>query len=221
MKNDYCVIGIGRFGTEIVNQLINLKMKVLAIDSKKEALERVDEIATHTVLIDHTDINALKEAGVHEMNNVIVAIGSDIEESILTCANLVEFKIPNIIAKASNINHAKILKAIGVNNVILPDIEAAKRTAYRSVLNISFDVINLNKKYFMATTIIKNSKIIDIELQKLNLKKDHVLNICYIKRDNDIIIPHANEILKINDEVTYIGETKHIKAIDFYLSKNY
>src|SRR5699024_2870522 len=130
MKREFAVIGLGRFGGSICEELSMEGMKVLAIDSSELKVNEFKNIASHAVIADATEENTLTELGVENVDHVIVAIGDDIQASILTTVILVDMDVKKITVKAQNDYHEKILKKIGAHHVVHPERDMGKRLAH-------------------------------------------------------------------------------------------
>ena len=215
--NDYCVIGLGKFGTAVIDTLLKLSKNVLAVDTNEELVEKISNIVDYAVTLDSTDIEALEGVGVRKFENVIVCI-SDLEASIMTCAILKELKIPNIIAKATSERHQKVLEAIGITNIVRPELEAAKRTALRSVYRLALDLVDVDENHSITRGFLLNEKIADIPLKELDLRHKFDVNVVAIQRNFKIIVPTGNDVMKKMDIVLFISKNAHIKEFYDYLS---
>lgn len=124
-SRQFAVIGLGRFGRAVCMTLNSMGYEVLGIDVDEQRVSQalVDEIAAHAVQLDSTQRPALKEAGIHDFDTVIVAIGNYIEESVITTLNVKELGSPYVIAKASSEIHGKVLKRVGADLVVFPEHE--------------------------------------------------------------------------------------------------
>src|SRR5690606_25851740 len=129
MKKEFAVIGLGRFGGSIVQELIRLGADVMAIDSSSDKVEDFAKIATQAVIADTTDEEALSSLGIQNFEHVIVAIGEDIQASILTTLILKELGVPQITVKAQNNYHEKVLRKIGADTIVHPERDMAIRIA--------------------------------------------------------------------------------------------
>lgn len=124
------VIGLGRFGTALARELMDNGVEVLGIDiGEKEVREQASAL-TETLIADTTDPEALRQLGLEEVERVVVAIGSHLEQSILTASNLVEMGVKDIWAKADSEAHARILAQIGVHHVVRPERDTGRRVAH-------------------------------------------------------------------------------------------
>ncbi|MEV8596312.1 NAD-binding protein [Streptomyces sp. NPDC052012] len=90
------VIGLGRFGSSLAGEPMRRGWDVLGLDTDARLVQRHSDDLTHAAVADCTDQEALRQLGVHEFTSAVVAIGTDIEASILVSANLLEAEVPNI-----------------------------------------------------------------------------------------------------------------------------
>ncbi|WP_238413181.1 potassium channel family protein [Saccharothrix deserti] len=145
------VIGMGRFGTALALELANQGTEVLAIDSRPDVVQRLSGRLSHVVTADATDPQALRQLGVANYYRAVVAIGTDMEASILTTANLVDLDIDHIWAKAVTDQHARILKRVGAHSVVLPEHEMGERVAHL-VSGRMLDYIEIDAEFAMIKT---------------------------------------------------------------------
>lgn len=124
------VIGLGRFGSAVAESLVRQGIEVLAIDEDASRVQRFADELTHTVQADATDGEAMRQLGVSQFESAVVAIGSDIEASVLTVITLVEAGVQHIHAKAITRKHGKILQSIGATHVIYPELTMGQRVAH-------------------------------------------------------------------------------------------
>jgi trk system potassium uptake protein TrkA len=137
------VVGLGRFGKSLALELVEEGTEVLGIDDNPKTVQSLAGRLTHVVEADSTNEEALRQLSVHEFDRAVVAIGSDLEASILTSSILVNFGVRDIWAKAISHSHARILTQLGVHHVIRPEHDMGKRVAHlvrgRMVDYIEFD----------------------------------------------------------------------------------
>ncbi len=133
MKRQVAVIGLGRFGYWVAETLVKEGCEVLAIDTDPEKIQAISDLATFAVQCDATDERALKAVSVQNVDVAVVSIGENIEASILIVQTLKEMGIKQVIAKGVTAQHGKILKNLGVSEVIFPERDAAIRLARRLV----------------------------------------------------------------------------------------
>ena len=119
----FVIIGIGRFGGAVAETLSELGHEVLAIDTDEEAIQKISDKVTHAVTADATDESVLKSLGVRNFDVAVVAIGSDIQSSILITLMLKELGVRYVVAKAQNELHARVLMKIGADKIVFPERE--------------------------------------------------------------------------------------------------
>ncbi|WP_245644410.1 potassium channel family protein [Nocardioides jensenii] len=124
------VIGLGRFGTAVATSLVRMGREVLAVDERDDLVQRWSDELTHVVQADSTDEQALRQLGVSEFDRAVVAIGTDIEASVLTVLALAEAGVPDIWAKAITSKHGKILQRVGAHHVVYPEFSMGERVAH-------------------------------------------------------------------------------------------
>ena len=124
------VVGLGRFGSATALQLIQQGREVLGVERDAALVQKMSGQLTHVVEADATDIDALRQLGAAEFSSAVVGVGTSIESSVLTTANLVDLGVDRIWAKAISPAHGKILARIGAHHVIFPEADAGRRTAH-------------------------------------------------------------------------------------------
>lgn len=124
-NRQFAVIGLGRFGRAVCTTLNSLGYEVLGVDSNEQRVTQAltDEIAAHTIQLDATQRQALKEAGIPDFDTVIVAIGNYVEESVIATLNIKELGVAHVVAKASSEIHGKLLTRVGADHVVFPEHE--------------------------------------------------------------------------------------------------
>lgn len=156
------VIGLGKFGFYIAKNLSRLEYKIIAIDTNEQRVQEIGEYIENAFILDSTNKNALEDAGITNLDIVIVSIGENIEASILTVMALKDLGNHYIIAKAITTIHGEILAKIGVSKVVHPEKIAGRMLIRSLVDNISFEKIDLSntmrilklsfpKKYLSST----------------------------------------------------------------------
>lgn len=205
MKKEFVVIGLGRFGGSIVRELIEQGADVMAIDKFSDRVDEFASIATQAIVADTTDESVLKSLGIRNFEHVIVAIGEDIQSSILTTLMLKEIGVNKITVKAQNDYHEKVLRKIGADQVVHPERDMGIRIANNIMTNNVLDYLELSEEHSImeikANEILAGSTLID-----LDIRAKYGINIVAIKRGANILVsPQADEEIKINDVLIVIG----------------
>ena len=210
MKKEFAVIGLGRFGGSIVQELIRLGADVMAIDSSSDKVEDFAKIATQAVIADTTDEEALSSLGIQNFEHVIVAIGEDIQASILTTLILKELGVPQITVKAQNNYHEKVLRKIGADTIVHPERDMAIRIANNIMSANVLDYLELSDEHSIME-IKSNDRIAGYSIKDLDIRANYGINMIGIKRGEEIIIsPGADEKILLGDILLVIGEVVDI-----------
>ncbi len=143
------VIGLGRFGGQVAASLTRLGHEVLAIDEDEHIVQRWSDRLAQVVQADSTDEDALRQLGVADLPRAIVAIGTDIEASVLTVLALNELGVKEIWAKAITSKHGKILASVGANHVVYPEAAMGDRVAHM-ITGRMLDFIEFDDGYAIA-----------------------------------------------------------------------
>ena len=143
------VIGLGRFGGQVAASLTRLGHEVLAIDEDEHIVPRWSDRLAQVVQADSTDEDALRQLGVADLPRAIVAIGTDIEASVLTVLALTELGVKEIWAKAITSKHGKILASVGANHVVYPEAAMGDRVAHM-ITGRMLDFIEFDDGYAIA-----------------------------------------------------------------------
>ena len=128
-QGEIVVIGLGRFGSALAGTLIDMGHEVLGIDADEHRVQQHAGHLTHVVQVDTTNEETLRQLGVGDAVTAVVAIGADIEASVLTTGALVDLEVPNIWAKALTQPHGRILERVGAHHVVFPEAEMGHRVA--------------------------------------------------------------------------------------------
>lgn len=214
MKKEFAVIGLGRFGGSICRSLAEEGMGVMAIDKDENRVNDYSMIASHAVVGDSTDEKVLKGLGIRNFDHVIVAIGDDIQASILTTIILKELGVKNITAKALNDYHEKVLIKIGADHVVHPERDMGKRIAHNMISNSVLDYLELSDEHSIVE-IVANARIDGNSILDLDIRAKYGITIVAIKRKNEIIVsPQANEVIHENDILIVIGADVDINRFE-------
>lgn len=214
MKKEFVVIGLGRFGGSIVRELVEQGMEVMAIDKFEDKIDEFANIATHAVMADTTDESVLRSLGIRNFDHVIVAIGDDIQASILTTLMLKEIGVKKITVKAQNDYHEKVLRRIGADKVVHPERDMGKRIAHNIVSNNVLDYLELSDEHSIVE-IVANDLLIGNTIIGLDIRAQYGINIVAIKRKDDIIVsPQATDEIQADDVLIVIGADTDINRFE-------
>jgi trk system potassium uptake protein TrkA len=121
------VIGMGRFGMSVAKSLSEHRCQVLAIDNDMDRVKKAQSFVTQAVQLDARDTEALQAVGIAEMDQAVVAIGSNLESSMLATMILKELGVEHVVAKAVTELHGRFLEKVGADRVVFPEMDSGRR----------------------------------------------------------------------------------------------
>lgn len=219
MSKQFAVIGMGRFGSSLAIQLFNEGADVLVIDKSDKRIQENAGTVTHAVVADTTDENALAELGIRNMDVVVVAIGDDIQASILTVLILKELGVKKIIAKAITNPHAKVLTQVGADKVVFPERETGLRIAKNLMSPNVLDFIELSDEYNIEE-IVAEPFMVGKSLRELDFRANFKVSVIAINSGGKMnISPMPDDIIRMDDVLVVLGEKKFLKKLGLNIRK--
>ncbi|AJC84013.1 TrkA family potassium uptake protein [Campylobacter peloridis] len=211
-KETYGIIGLGRFGSVLAKELIDQGKRVIVSDIDEEAVKELQDSADFAYILDSTHTIALKEAGYANADVVILSIGENLESSILTFMALKEIGVKNVIAKANSSTHGQILSKLGVNKVIYPEKESAKRLAKILITNPNFEIIDLSANTIKVAKLLVDESLAGKSLQTIakNLKV-----IAHKQHDTWSIMPNLDASAYVNDIIMLLGTQDELNQYEY------
>ena len=163
---------------------------MLAVDHRPDVVQKLSGQLGQVVVADSTDPDALTEIGIGDFSRVVVAIGNDLEASILTTALLAELEIRDIWAKAVNRQQATILERIGAHHVVFPEQDMGERIAHL-VAGRLLDWVELDPEWVFAKTK-PPQEIVGVPLGDTGLRKKHRITVVSVKPEHQASYTHAD-----------------------------
>lgn len=211
--NSFVVIGLGRFGSALARQLCQLGAEVLAIDVGADLVQQVSADVTHAVVADARDKEVLRALGVREMDCAVIAIGEDLAASVLTVMNLKELGVAQIICKANDETHRRVLEKLGADRVVVPEQEHAVRLARSLSSPNVLDYIELSEDYGIIEVPAPRSWQ-KKTLKELNVRAKLGVNIIAVRRDGEInVSPSADYCIEQGDVMVVLGDSVALEAV--------
>ncbi len=218
MKKTFLVIGLGRFGASIARSLNKMNCDVLAIDIDEESVSAISNEVRHCVIADATKYQVLKELDVQSIDHVVIAIGNNLQATILTIMNLKRLGVKNITVRADEEGHCEVYKALGANDVIIPEETASISLSNQIVSDSILDYYPLSDDY--AIVKLNISKDFNQNLIELDLRNKYGINIVgLINQKNDFFIPKGTDKLKKGDIAVVVGTKQKIFRLDEFLNE--
>jgi len=214
VKRQFAVIGLGRFGSSVARTLFSMGYDVLAVDVDGERVQDLAKDVTHAVQGDAREEETLRAVGIRNFDVVVVAIGQDIQSSILITVLLKELGVKCVVAKAQNELHAKVLYKVGADKVVFPERDMGARLARNMVAANILDYIQLSPDYSIVE-VATSENWEGKTLRELNLRARFGINVLAIKRDKKLIVaPGAEDLLHKGDILVVVGSNANIDQLE-------
>ena len=216
MKKTVAVIGLGRFGLSLVNCLDKLNVEIIGVDFNMQAVAKAANYIQHVYFCDATKEEALREAGIQNVEHAIVAIGqNDSTKLVNTIVSVIMLKrigVEKITVRLDDDSYMDILKSIGAPDFIEPVKIACERIAHRIVIDNLIDYFNISKDYNICEIKLPE-KFEAVAVRDLADKIKAKVNILLIHRGAKTFPPTADEELLPNDEIYIFGDKNSIAKI--------
>jgi len=209
------VIGLGIFGFNIVKDLYENGIEVIAVDKDKEVIQKIRDHSTKAVLADGTDKEVMESIGIQEDDVVIVSFGEDLAAATLITLHLKEMKIKHIIVKAPNEDHKHVLEKVGATEVVIPEKEMADKIAKSLILPNVLDYIPLSEDYTICE-LVPPSGFMGKTIVELHLRSRFHIEVIAVREmlpERLQMVPRADFVIKDTDVLVVIGKEKDIQKI--------
>lgn len=181
------VIGLGRFGSSLALELVRGGHQVLGIDNDDKIVQSLAGELTHVVTANTTDEDTLKELGLADLDCAVVAIGADLEASILTTSLLLQIGVKQLWVKANSTAHGRILEQIGAHHVIFPEYEMGRRVAHM-VTGESLDYVQIDEDFVMVKSICPQS-FDGQTLAELKIRSNYEVTVVAVNSGDGVYAP--------------------------------
>jgi trk system potassium uptake protein TrkA len=209
------VVGLGIFGFNIAKDLFENGFEVIAIDKNKDVVNRIRDFSTKAVLADATDRELLEMIGIQPDDIVIISFGEDLAASTLLTLHLKEMNIKNILVKAPNEDHKRILEKVGATEVIIPEKAMASKVAKGLISPNVLDFLPVSED-FTISEVAPPAGFLGKTLADLRLRGKYHVEVIAIRdvlSDKIQLVPRADFVIKDSDILIVIGKEADIQKI--------
>ena len=214
------IIGAGRFGMSLVEALSDAGVEVLLVEKNGALVQSATKFTHYSVQGDATNAQALESAGIKECDVAVVAIGSNVEASMLAVANCKDLGVEMVVAKATSEIHGKILSKIGADRIVYPDRDSAHRLARSLTDHGALDLLEVSEGFSIAEIDVPDF-CKDKSLAQSELRNKYGVTVLCIRRADEnnprkprqIMVPGPNDVLDPGDKLIVFGKTHDIDAL--------
>lgn len=212
-KKEFAVLGLGRFGVSLAESLAEAGCEVMVADKKSDMVEEVVDYVVHAEIGDVTNKEFLQSLGLSNYDGVIVGIGDDLAAGVMTTILAKEAGAKFIIAKAGSELQARILKKVGADSIVFPELETGRRIANQLVHGNYFDAVNLSATHSIMD-IYCPEEWSDKSLKDLNLRAKYKVSVIAVKREENLYVnPEADHKLNAGDILVVLGDNNQLDKI--------
>lgn len=211
----FLVIGLGRFGAAVAQELSALGQEVLALDIDAENVQHIADQVTQAIQGDAQDEAVLRSVGARNFDCCVVAVGADMEASILITVMLKEMGAKYIVAKAMTPIHARVLERVGADRVVLPEIDMGQRLAQRLARTNVVDYIGVSDE-FSIVEIHPPKSWVGNSLGKLGVRAKHQINVLAIRHGEGgqvDVNPQPDKVIGPDDLLIVIGTNEQVNSV--------
>ena len=223
-KRTIAVIGLGTFGIKLCEELTLKGGQVIAIDNQDKYIERIKETVSQSIRMDSTDEEAMSQVPFGDVDTAVVAIGDNVEASILTTAILRKIGVPRILARSITDIHQRVLRQVGADEIINIEIDEGIRLAQKLISPEVLDSIPISDNISLAESFVpeglRGKVLTDLDLRnrlgvtivairKVILEVDEEGN---THRSEKLVFPGPNDTLEANDVLVLVGENQSIES---------
>jgi len=215
VKKSFLVIGAGRFGKSVARTLCGLGHDVMVVDNDETIIQSISNEFTDALTADVSSEASLQALGVRDFDAVVLAIGFDIQASIMAAILLIEMGAKYIVAKAQTDLHGKVLNKVGVNRVVYPERDMGHKIARSLIAPTIIDMIELSDDYSVVE-VTAPEEMVGKSLVELDLRARYGTSVIALRRNNGgktLISPAAEDLIEANDIIVAIGENKFLKKL--------
>lgn len=210
MKKTFGVIGLGKFGFNVAKTLAELGAEVIAVDREEEKVKDLSDFVTQTYILDAMDERALKEAGLSNVDIAVVSIGENVEANIMVVMALMELGVKNVVAKAVNPIHGRLLEKLGVTRVVYPERDMAIRISHSLLMRNVLEEIPLTVQHSIFEIKTPNYTV-GKALKDLHLPRNYNIIVLAIRRNDDLLVnPSGEDVIQEGDVLLLLGENEKV-----------
>jgi trk system potassium uptake protein TrkA len=211
----FIVIGLGNFGFYVAKTLYEDGHEVLAIDRNRDRVANIQDLVSEAMILDAIHKESLTGLGIRQAEAIVVSMGDDISNSILTTLYLKELGARKIVAKCQDEDHARILEKLGAHEIIFPEKAMGQKVAKGLSKGNILDFIPLSEDYTIVEAA-PPAEFVGRSLKDLKLKTIYHVYIIAVNQlipPAFILSPPGDFVIKDSDGLVLLGREKDIQQI--------
>lgn len=219
MEKNVIVLGLGRFGTTVAKKLFEDGIEVMAVDKDYDLVQAISDKVTSAVQCDISNDKALEELGIGSFDVAVIATGESLEASMTATLFAKDHEVSRIIAKATSTNHARILKKIGADQIVFPEIDMGEKLARSISSSNLLQFFHFSDDYSMIE-LKAFDELVGKSLRDVDFRKKYQMMVIAYKRDGELLInPEPGLKIKEDDTLVLIGDSDHADNLQRIVDK--
>ncbi|MCX7805661.1 MAG: TrkA family potassium uptake protein [Planctomycetota bacterium] len=211
----FLILGLGTFGSHLARRLVENGCEVVGVDRSQDVADELRSELAQVHMFDVTDRKALESLSVREFDAVAVSLGDRMDSTILSAMYLKELGAKRVVAKAVTLDHAKILRHVGADEVVFPERDMALRLAARLAWPNVLEDLRLAPGYSILE-IAPAPEIVGKSLGESRIRNRynvHVIAVRELVPDRLVVAPGADFVVKDSDILVVLGRDENLEKI--------
>lgn len=213
MRNKVAVLGLGSFGSTVARELMNLHCEVLGVDIDEALVERHADLLTHAVEADASTERVIEDLGLASYDAVVVAIGEQLEASILATLMLKQAGVARVWVRATNHNHHRILERLGADHISHPEHDSGIRVAQQLLHADLVDFMAFGGGLYVVE-VTAPERLCGETLSEIDLGEG--VRLIAARRGTEVVVdgePGMERVIEGGDRFLLVGRTEALQAL--------
>lgn len=207
------VIGLGRFGSALVECLAKSEKEVIAIDKDEAKVKEARRYTDYAMVVEALDQESLEEVGMQNCDTVVICIGEQVDVSIMATMTILKMNVPHVIAKANSLIHGEVLKQLGAR-VVYPERDMAVRLGKGLIYNSFLDSVTLEGDVEVRRIQVTD-RLVGVSVREADTRRKYNLNIIAIEHDHNTYVDFPSDYrFQAGDVICVIGQTRNVERFE-------
>lgn len=217
----FAILGIGKFGMALTEELVKANQDVLVVDSNEEKINEAAHMVTRAVIADATDQHDLEQLRIDSFDHVYVTLGKNVAGSIMATMLVKQLGATHVVARANNHNHAIVLQKIGADKVVQPEPDLARELVFRQLHPNVVNYVKIADGITLAELSVNNEAYYHRTIADISFRNRYQVNVIAIVGADGKLnqVPQADDVINPHDQITVIGASDDIDRLNDRLSK--
>ena len=204
------VIGLGQFGHQIAVNLTQQGYDVIAVDKDAEVVTEIKDLVTQAVILDSQDEKSMRAVNLDHVDIAVVAIGSNVQASLLTAALLQRMEINEIFVRAIEPLQESILNSMGIQHVINIEKDMGLQIS-NTIVSETGRYIEISNRHALIEVVVPKI-LVGKSLKLLTIRESYKVNIVGIKTNAPVVASDGEITFQLN--MTDVPDPRYVLKKD-------